>query len=255
MPAPLVGKGSGSFETWWAQHRGANGGFVRDAHSLDLEVLGELGIVGFALLIGFFAWVLIVGLTRYASAGQSRRSQLAAILAGCVAFLVGAGFDWSWEIAVIPICFLLLASVLVTAGDRRRRSAPPIRIRLIGCAVAIVGLVAIAIPLATAHSLQASQAAAREGDLEAALGNAGNAQSVEPFAAAPRVQQALVQERLGHLASAEDAALGAVAREPDEWRAWVILSRLQAERGKVEASIASYRKARSLNPLSALFRE
>lgn len=253
--APIVGKGSGSYEAWWAQHRGANGGFVRDAHSLYLELLGEVGIIGFALLVGFFGWILIVGLMRYASATQSRRTQLAAALAGCVAFLVGAGFDWSWEIAVIPICFLLLASVLVTAGDRRRRSAPPVKMRLVGCVVAIIGMVAISIPLATAHSLQASQAAAREGNLGAALSSADDAQSVEPFAAAPRIQQALVQERLGDLASAESSALSAITREPHEWRAWVILSRLQAERGKVSASIESYRKARSLNPRSALFQE
>jgi O-Antigen ligase len=253
--APLVGKGSGSFEAWWAQHRGNNGGFVRDAHSLYLELLAELGIVGFALLVGFFAWIVIVGLIRYSSATQSRRSQLAAAMAGCVAFLVGAGFDWSWELAVIPISFLLLASVIVTAGDRSRRGTPPVKFRVVGCLAAIVAMVAIGIPLATAHSLQASQAAVREGNLEAALHGANDARSVEPFAAAPRIQQALVQERLGNLAAAERAAHSAVAREPYEWRSWVILSRLQAERGKISASIDSYRKARSLNPHSALFRE
>jgi hypothetical protein len=253
--APVVGKGSGSYEVWWAQHRGTNGGFVRDAHSLYLELLAELGIVGFALLVGFFAWIVIVGLIRYSSATQSHRSQLAAAMAGCVAFLVGAGFDWSWEIAVIPISFLLLASVIVTAGDRSRRGAPPVKFRVVACVAVIVGMVAIGLPLATAHSLQASQAAAREGNFEAALHNADDAQSVEPFAAAPRLQLALVQERLGNLAAAERAAHAAVAREPYEWRSWVILSRLQAERGKVSASIDSYRKARSLNPQSALFRE
>jgi O-antigen ligase len=253
--APLVGKGSGSFEAWWAQHRGANGGFVRDAHSLYLELLAELGIVGFALLVGFFAWILIVGLIRYSSATQSRRSQLAAAMAGCIAFMVGAGFDWSWEIAVIPISFLLLASVIVTAGDRSRRSAPPVKFRVLGGAVAIIAMIAIGVPLATAHSLQASQAAAREGNLEAALHNATDAQSVEPFAGAPRLQQALVQERLGDLAAAERDARAAVAREPDEWRSWVILSRLQAERGRISPSIDSYRRARALNPHSALFRE
>src|SRR5262249_37562207 len=45
--ASIAGHGSGSFEVWWAQH-GTGGGFVRDAHSLYLETLGELGIIGFA---------------------------------------------------------------------------------------------------------------------------------------------------------------------------------------------------------------
>src|SRR5262249_14728457 len=106
--ATIAGHGSGSFEVWWAQH-GTGGGFVRDAHSLYLETLGELGIVGFALIVAFLGWVLVVGAMRYLDAARSRRTQLAATLAGCAAFCVGASFDWLWEIAVIPIAFLLLA--------------------------------------------------------------------------------------------------------------------------------------------------
>src|SRR6185503_15034172 len=47
---PLVGRGAGSYESWWAQH-GSLFRFIRDAHSLYLETLAELGIVGFALLM------------------------------------------------------------------------------------------------------------------------------------------------------------------------------------------------------------
>ena len=46
--APGLGRGAGSYEAWWAQH-GTLQGFVKDAHSLYLESLGELGIVGFLL--------------------------------------------------------------------------------------------------------------------------------------------------------------------------------------------------------------
>jgi cytochrome c-type biogenesis protein CcmH/NrfG len=46
-----------------------------------------------------------------------------------------------------------------------------------------------------------------------------------------------------------------VRREPVEWRAWTILSRIQAERGRAAAALASYRRARTLNPKSVLFRE
>ena len=49
--APLVGIGPGTFEFWWSQH-GSIPGFIRDAHSLYLETLAELGIVGLALISG-----------------------------------------------------------------------------------------------------------------------------------------------------------------------------------------------------------
>ena len=249
--APLLGQGSGSFEAWWAGH--GSGGFVRDAHSLYFETLGELGIVGLALLVAFLGWVLVAGTRRWALAARQRRTLLAAALAGCVAFCLGAASDWLWELAVIPIAFLLLASVLVGAGERPRRSLPPAA-RLAGVAVSLAAMAAIAIPLSAAASLQSSRAAAAEGDYAAALRDATDARLVEPFAAAPRVQQGLALEAQGGLAAAEAAVRGAVRREPVEWRAWTILSRIQAERGRAAAALASYRRAKSLNPNSPLFR-
>jgi hypothetical protein len=251
---PLVGGGSGSFEAWWAQHRGDKGGFVRDAHSLYLEALAELGIVGLVLLVFFIGWVLYVGVRTYLHAARERRTQLAAVLAGIVAFCLGAAYDWLWELPVLAIAFLLLASVLVSAGARERRRALPRAPRIAGCAVAVAALVAIAIPLAGATSLQQSQAAARAGDLPGALADAESAVRVEPFAASPRLQQALVLEEAGQLDAARRAAQAAVEREPDEWRSWVVLSRLQARSGRPAAALASYRKAKMLNPRSSLFR-
>lgn len=249
--APLRGEGSGSFEGWWARN-GTTEGFVRDAHSLYLETLGELGIVGLALILGFLGLVLAAGGRRWALAAGQQRTQLGAALAACAAFCLGAGFDWLWELAVVPIAFLLLASVLVGTGERRQRL--PVPVRLAGVAVALAAMVAIAIPLSAASSLQRSRAEARAGDLAAALGAAADARRVEPFAAAPRLQEALVLERLGDLAAAEAAARAAARREPGEWRAWAILSRLQAERGRARAALASYRRAKTLNPRSTLFR-
>ncbi len=250
--APLTGTGSGSFESWWAQH-GTTRGFVQDAHSLYFETLGELGIVGLALIVGFLGWILVVGARRYSRATRERRTQLAAALAGCTAFCFGAAFDWLWELAVIPIAFLLLASVVVSAGERRRRVPLPILTRVAGVGIALAAMIAIAIPLSAATALLSSQADARANDLNGALREARDAQHAEPFAAAPRLQEALVLEAQSRLTAAAAAARAATSREPDEWRAWVTLSRLEAERGRPRASVASYRQARSLNPRSILF--
>ena len=46
----VLGDGAGTYESWWAQHASFSY-FVRDAHSLYLEALGELGIVGFLLIV------------------------------------------------------------------------------------------------------------------------------------------------------------------------------------------------------------
>jgi O-antigen ligase len=251
--APLAGRGAGSFGIWWARHR-TQGGYVRDAHSLYFETLGELGIVGFALVLAFLGWVLVVGALRYAGASPRRRNQLAAALAGCAAFGIGASFDWLWELAVIPIAFLLLASVLVSAGDRTRCTPLGPLPRLGAAGFSVAAMIAIAIPLSAASSIEQSRSQARAGDLASALGSARDARRVEPFASEPRLQEALVLESQGRLAAAAAASAEATRLEPDEWRAWVIRSRLEAERGHARAAVLAYRRARTLNPGSLLFR-
>jgi hypothetical protein len=251
--APMAGRGAGSFEGWWAQHRHGELGFVEDAHSLYLETLAELGLVGFALLIGFLAWVFIAGGRLYRRASNRRRTQLAAALAGCAAFCLGSAYDWLWQIAVLPIAFLLLASVLVGAGERRRSKPLPIFARLGGVAVSIAAMVAIAIPLSSALALQKSQSEFRSGNLSGALSQAADARRATPFVAQPWIQEALVFEAQGQSSAALRSAREATRVEPKEWRAWVVRSRLEAKIGHAAAALAAYRRARNLNPDSQLF--
>ena len=45
----------------------------------------------------------------------------------------------------------------------------------------------------------------------------------------------------------------ATEREPTNWRPWLLLARVEAERGRVQAALRDFRKARSLRPHSAFF--
>jgi O-antigen ligase len=47
---PVLGEGAGTYEQYWNEHRPIDHK-VRDAHSLYLETLGELGPIGLALLL------------------------------------------------------------------------------------------------------------------------------------------------------------------------------------------------------------
>jgi O-antigen ligase len=55
---PLTGTGAGTFEFWWAQFGTLSGGLGRDAHSLYLQALGELGYPRLLLIAGFGAFAL-----------------------------------------------------------------------------------------------------------------------------------------------------------------------------------------------------
>lgn len=250
---PLTGTGSGTFEFWWARN-GETTDIVRDTHSLYMQTLGELGIVGFLLLLAFLGSVLAFG-GRAILAGGRDRAYFAAAVAGTVAFCLTAGFDWVWQNPVLPIVLLLLGSVLLTARSVEGEAAAPLRVPLrIGfAAAALAALVAIAIPLASTTLLRQSEAEARAGDLQAALEDARSAQNAMPAAAGPRLQQALVLEEMGDAAAAAAAARGAVERESTNWRNWLVLSRLEAKQGNAAAAVRDFRKAESLNPHFSLF--
>jgi hypothetical protein len=251
---PLTGTGSGTFEYWWARN-GDVGEIVRDTHSLYLQTLGELGIVGLAVLAAFLLTVLVGGGRAALLADSAERSLLAAALAGCVAFCLTATFDWMWQIPVLSVALLLLAAALVgqSAPPPRRDAAFPIPQRLAVAVAALAAIAAIAIPLASTSLVRQSEADARDGDLAGALDAARGAQNVQPSAAGPRLQQALVLERMGDLDAARAAARAATERESTNWRTWLVLSRLEASSGRAAAAVDAYRRARSLNPHFSLF--
>jgi O-antigen ligase len=251
---PLIGTGSGTFEYWWDRDA-AGTEAVRDAHSLYLQTLGELGIVGLAILVAFLVAVLGFGTRAIARTDGAERSALAAALAGVLAFFVTAAVDWSWQMPVLVAAMLILASAVVMTeaaplAEGVPRSIPP---RIAFALFAVAAIVAIAIPLAATSLVHSSASEVRSGDLSSALKDARSAQNVEPYAATPRLQEALVLELMGNLPEAASAAHEATERESTNWRTWLVLSRIEAERGRAKPSVAAYVKAKSLDPLSPLF--
>lgn len=255
--APLGGTGSGTFQVWWTRD-GDIAETVVDTHSLYLQTLGELGLVGFALLAGLIGVGLVGGGWATLRAAGRRRSLLAAALAGTTALWVSSLFDWMWKLPVIPIATLMLLAVLLTnegegeAGLARERRSP-LWLRVTTVLTAIIAIVAIAIPLASTAFLRKSQDAAREGDVASALEDARTAQNAMPGSAGPRLQQALLLEQEGQYAEAAEAIEGATDREPNEWRNWLILSRIEAERGDADAAVKAYEEARALSPRNPIF--
>jgi predicted Zn-dependent protease len=116
--------------------------------------------------------------------------------------------------------------------------------------VGVAALISIAIPFAMTSAIRSSQAAAGRGDLHAALSDALTAQQLEPYAASPRTQRALVLEQARDYGPARAAIAEATAREPKNWQIWLVRSRIDAEAGHARAAIRDFRRAHALNPLS-----
>ncbi len=260
--SPFHGRGAGSYQFWWAQHASFTY-FLRNAHSLYLEVLAELGIVGFVLIAGVMLGGLGVAASRVRAARGDERVTLAALTAVFAVFAAAAAIDWVWQLPVIAvIAFLALglatgrATVEESRGTDRGTARQGSRRVAVAVSVLVVAwalICAQAIPWLAATKISDSQAAVRRGDLSAATKNALDAKSLQPWSSSPYLQLALVAEQRGDLASARTWVAKAIARDRTDWAVWLIASRIQRESGLAGEAARSYERARSLNPRSALF--
>lgn len=264
--ASWKGLGPGTFEFWWVQH-GSYSGYVRNAHSLYLENLAELGIPGLLLIAGFVFSVLGIGATRSLRGPPDERLPLAAATAGAAGFAMAAALDWVWQLGALPVAFMLLSAVAVSgfslreprSGRNRRRRRTNRRHfnlaqRLAVVAVAIAAIATIWPPLHAATEMRRSWIDASKGDLAAALDRAQSAADAEPDAALPRLQEALVLERQGNLVAAAAAAKVATDKEAANWRTWLILARLEAERDRIDPALRAFARAHDLNPTYGLLK-
>jgi len=257
---PIEGRGAGSYEAWWAEHASIPA-FVRDAHSLYLETLGELGLVGLALLLAFFVSCLVAGARRLAGRTEGERAAVAALLALVGAFLFEAGIDWMWELTVVSVVAILALGLLTgpatepeLSGLRAveaRRGRPVFRIAL--AAIAFGLIVAEAIPLLANMEVRKSQDSVNSGNLVEALDQAESARSIQPWAASPYLQLALVQELGGRTDEALVSIETALEHDQSDWRLWLVAARIQTKAGEIADARQSLAKARELNPKSQLF--
>lgn len=260
----VAGSGPGTFQLLWLP-RATVPGYVTNAHSLYVETLAETGVIGLLLLGGFLLLALGVAVRTVVRSTYEERAHAAGAAAGMLAFMVFAIADWVWQLPVLPVAFLLLAAAVLAPASKRavlsrgeseartRPRSPRLALRAGLVAIAAAALVAVAVPLATVNGVRQSQAAVGAGNTTQALRDALSAARVEPGAATPQLQIALVRELQHDYPAALVAARNATRDEPQNWSGWLVLSRLEGESGHVNASVAAYRRARSLNPRSPLF--
>jgi hypothetical protein len=254
---PIVGDGAGSYPAWWLQH-GSLRYFTRNAHSVYLQTLGELGIVGLLLLVAALATVAVAGVRRV-RAGPAARTELAAVAALAVAFVAAAGYDWMWQIPAVTllgICGLaMLVGPATEPGSGVTKFGLP-RVRWPWRAILlIVGAAAAAsqaIPLLSQSDIERSQRQAARLDYPAALASARDARDIQPWAASPRLQIALIQEDWGDLPAARREIRGAIERDPSNWQLWLLSARFAQEEGDRAAAASDLRHASRLNPRSPL---
>jgi len=232
---PLLGGGAGSYEQYWRQHR-PNALDVRDAHSLYLETLAELGAVGFVLLV--------LALAAPFAAARSRRLPLVPVALGAyVAFLVHAGIDWDWEMPAVMLAgFACGAAALVAA----RTDAPRLgaRVRYAGAALLVAVGAFAAVTLVGNRALDAGASAAAAGNWTKARAEAGTARTWLPWSSEPWRVLGDASFGRGDFAAAARDYRHAISLDPRNWVLWFDLGYATSGR----ESDAAFARAAALDP-------
>lgn len=250
-----LGTGAGTFEFAWNQ-AGRSPEFIRDAHSIYLEPLAELGWPG-ALLT--WAFLLAVALVSLRALRRARRPATHAAAVAPVAvlavFLVQAGLDWLWESTAVTVLAIGGAGILwARLGERGAHLRLPAAGRAAATAACLLMGLVLLPGLVSTSLVRQSQQSVRAGDLGSAATRASDAVASAPWAATPRLQRGLVAEAAGDLPGARADIREAIEREPENWRLPLVLARVEAELGRPAAALREFRRARRLRPEAIVLR-
>lgn len=245
------GSGAGTYALRWQRER-PNGGQVVNAHSLYLEVLGELGIVGLVLLL------VVMGLILGAFAWRARgpdRPLFAALLAAGLAWAIHAGVDWDWQMPAVSLWFFALGGAALARSLRRRRRSEARDVR--NAALRVGGLVACLFVAIVPAQLAISQArlnsaiaALKVGNCRVAQTDANSALSAVSQRPTPYAVIAYCDIRRGRYRSATIALRRALQRDPHNWELHYGLAVARAGAGLDPRAAA--RRAAALNPYESL---
>jgi hypothetical protein len=249
---PVRGTGAGTFELTWARER-PNQFTVRDGHSLYLEMLSELGLVG-ALLLALALAALMSGLAVRVARSGRERALWAALLVTSGAWALHATQDWVWELPALTL-WPIAAGAVALAQPARTIVLP--RIARVVAALFVLVLAVTPLLSAVAHTrLQDSVTAFRSGNCPAAIEDALAASSALSARAEPYAILGYCDIRLGKLDLAERMMRNAIDRDPRNWEYRYGLALVLAAAGKdPRPEIAEARRLNPLEPLAVLAEE
>ena len=266
---PALGRGAGSYQSWWTEHADFPL-FVRDAHNLWLEMLGELGVAGFVLIVLAFGAGFAAALWRLRRAG-SARPLIAGLTGVLAAFVLAAAIDWMWELTIVGLVAVVALGMLVGLATRPTGEPAPAQaapsdkpprgelltrtLRTGAVALALAAVMCITVPMLAQERLEQSQAAAERDDVSQALDDAERARSLQPWASSPYLQMALIQEQADNLRQANRHIEDALERDSRDWSTWLVAARIQTKAGSIRQGRRSLRRAQALNPKSQLFED
>ncbi|MDE3134151.1 MAG: O-antigen ligase family protein [Acidobacteriota bacterium] len=259
--APLGGVGAGNFADHYYQHRHQLED-VTVPHSLELQMLAELGVGGAIGLLLFVAAVLAAGIgRRRATLASSDAALKVAALGMFTAWLAATSVDWLYDIPGLACMAMLAAAVLVApaarselpdrytgplgAGRRGRRGQLTLvtTLALLALVAASLGRQYVAMlysdsgrDLVSRHPVQALQ-------------TLRTAEQLDPWSLPTQYAVASAYAHLDDYRAAREALLHAAQLEPENYVPPALLGDIATRAGEAAAALAAYRRALRLDPL------
>jgi hypothetical protein len=281
---PVLGWGAGSFAVVHLLYR-RDRLSVQQPHSVPLQFLSELGLVG--ALVGLGGWIMLI----IAGVAVVRRTEAtgprlvaAGLLAGAIVYSVHALYDWDWDIPAVTLPALIILGMLGGSlarwpgpglgrlpggglgrwrgGGRERfpagnpvRAPAPWLARGIGIGVALVCLTSFAVSVITpriaadraAHALVAASQPSGH-DLHRALASAIDASNLDPLSDAGLKAASTIAVHLGRTGEARRFMLKALGRQPTDVQAWQQLVFEDLATGADREALAAAHRMQMLDP-------
>jgi hypothetical protein len=257
---PLGGVGAGSYDVPYFRQRTTTEN-ITQPHSLVLQTLAELGVVGgllLALFLGGVGW----GLVRAARAARGSPADAGLVVAAggtFAAWLVHTSVDWIHLLPGVTAVALLAAAALVrpvaavpdgaaAVAPGRHRRPRPLAVVVPLLAVIVVGAaVSLAREVLAERYRGAAEATVAAHPAEA-LHQADLALGVEGSDTRSLDVEAAALSRLGREREAGAVLMAALRQEPDNFVTYLLLGDHEFRSGRAAAATRWYRRAQALNP-------
>jgi hypothetical protein len=233
----LGGSGAGSFERNWDQSPTANA-VVRDAHSLYVETLSELGVAGLILL------AIVLGTPLAAAYGVRGVALVPAAVGAYSAFILHNAVDWDWEVSGVALTGLFAGCLLLVVRRRSPERRIAVSVRAAGVAGAgILAVFAVAAAIGNG-ALARARTANEQHRYAAAASHARLARQWMPWSPEPLLVLGEARLGSGDPSGAAASFRRAISIDDRSWEAWLDLA--ASTRGTVRRDAIA--RARALYP-------
>ncbi len=255
---PLAGVGAGNYPAYYFRERHTTES-IQNPHSIELQTLSELGLIG-AGLLALVAIGVAIGVRRFRVAALQRASARTTMVAAtgmAVAWAVDTSGDWMHLLPGVTAMALAAIAVLCVGADpevdgMRRTTVLAGRFpAMIGAGVAAFALAVGGASLVRAglarHYLDQARAdlASRPA---AAIVAANRSLRLDSANLDPYYVKAAGYARFDYVAAARATLLQATREDPEAFVTWALLGDLEVRAGDLHAARIYYGRAHRLDP-------